>query len=167
MNWSVRWNNLHICSRRDSNSGGGDLWSKALPIIQRKRPVKTWKEMLSTKTITSKSMLPGRYIIFLSEYFFGNNWMDCQNHDTVGKVWRPRLCRFCISVFPCQWTAIVSNQIRLCLGGLVLFLNWSYLDLLLKQVQIPGCNGLLNTELPKEFYTHWHTHTHTHKHTHC
>ena len=31
MEWSERWNTLQICRRRDSNSGGSDLWSSALP----------------------------------------------------------------------------------------------------------------------------------------
>ena len=32
MRWSQRWNNLQICSRRDLNPGGSDLWSNTLPL---------------------------------------------------------------------------------------------------------------------------------------
>ena len=35
---SERWNNLQICPRRDSNSGGSDLWSNAPTVRPRRRP---------------------------------------------------------------------------------------------------------------------------------
>ena len=38
MKRSQRWNILQICPRRDSNSGGGALWSNALPIRRQRRP---------------------------------------------------------------------------------------------------------------------------------
>ena len=38
-NRSQRWNILQICPRRDSNSGGSDLWANALLVRPRRRPV--------------------------------------------------------------------------------------------------------------------------------
>ena len=33
MKWSQRWNTLQICPRRDSNTGGSDLWSSNLKYV--------------------------------------------------------------------------------------------------------------------------------------
>ena len=37
MKRSQRWNNLQICPRRDSTTGGSELWSNALPVRPRRR----------------------------------------------------------------------------------------------------------------------------------
>ena len=39
MKWSKIWITLQMCPRRDSNSGGSDMWSSALPIRPRRRPL--------------------------------------------------------------------------------------------------------------------------------
>ena len=39
MKRSQRWSTLQICTHRGSNSGGSDLWSKALPVRPRRRPI--------------------------------------------------------------------------------------------------------------------------------
>ena len=36
--WAERLPKVLICQPQDSSSGGSDLWSKTLPITQRKRP---------------------------------------------------------------------------------------------------------------------------------
>ena len=38
MKLSQRWNTLQICPRQDSNSGGSELWSNALPVRPRTHP---------------------------------------------------------------------------------------------------------------------------------
>ena len=39
MKRSQRWNNLQICPRRNSNTGGSDLWSNTLPLDHGATPI--------------------------------------------------------------------------------------------------------------------------------
>jgi len=41
MKWSKKLNNLRICPRRDSNTGGSDMWSNTLPLDHGGAPVQT------------------------------------------------------------------------------------------------------------------------------
>ena len=46
MKQSQRWNTLQICPRRDSNSGGRDLWSMGLPTRPWRRPIDRVREWM-------------------------------------------------------------------------------------------------------------------------
>jgi len=58
---SQRWNTLHRCPRRDSNLGGGDLWSNTLPGLN--------------VTLCVWHRIPINHFILVQQYII---WSDCK-----------------------------------------------------------------------------------------
>ena len=55
--WSQRWNTLQICPRRESNSGGSDLWSNALPTRPWRHPAYKSTSRLLDRVAHKKRLL--------------------------------------------------------------------------------------------------------------
>jgi len=100
MKRSQGWNALQICPRRDSNSGGSDLWSNTLPLDHRGAPMITIERCigdLAAQLISARDKLNGpnnhgtgqeaRRNIFLMPTSFDLNSNDGRLWLTTLQVW--------------------------------------------------------------------------------
>ena len=93
MRRSDRRNNLHICSRRDSNTGGSDLWSSTLSLDHGGAPRKTWWiEYVFTPSPTA-----------CHTWSYSTNWLYRNTDAAIMRMYFNKKCTDNVSVW-CFWS---------------------------------------------------------------
>ena len=82
MERSQRWNTLQICPRRDSNSGGSELWSNAPPARPRRRP-ETHIWIVREITNFSVVLLIGKWWLAKGGSYDWKLGRICTNNDNI------------------------------------------------------------------------------------
>ena len=92
MKRSQRWNTLQICPRRDSNTGGSDLWSNTLPLDHGGALESVWKKIVESMV---KAKIISLNLILVTSILYQNptEWVKliilmCSINRKLYSYWR-------------------------------------------------------------------------------